>query len=450
MATSTAETLGFSLTEPITSNQLTVGALNATMARQLSNAQREAAERFMVEEVFNSLEIDMEKYHRSFEAALNLVRTTKVLEAYSFSTWEGYLALETKVNTFSQKRKVDGDRINMLPAPDMIAIAAVRGIRRVRCTTKDEVTKELEEFRLCDWLPLALDAFQVTDKPFQVVKTGYNDEREYEFAGDDHVFFYPSPCPATPTMTAALFDDGSLEIPTTSGHTFVMGYTINRQHVMAAGSEIPYKLGKRQFRQGALKEEMLDWLDEHKVRVLSDEAKDMVYTWGCRFNETVANWAEEATSDLMEYSYTTWKSLSNAEVEQKVTNQTITSITLREHLKLIDNIEGAMSYISAKIDNLPQNLPEKIHAPSKKRHLELSTTKTEHFKVDLQQLVDELMFIKPPGSRVLQKLEAVIGHFEPDCMNGIEHDQETCCNRHAAHLALNGDDLVPTDSMQSS
>ncbi|KAH7023604.1 hypothetical protein EDB80DRAFT_807657 [Ilyonectria destructans] len=445
MAQSTAETSGFSLTEPITSDQLTVGALNATMARQLSKAQRRAAERFMVEEVFNSLDIDMEKYHGSFRAALNQVRATKVLEAYSFSTWEGYLALDTKVNTFSQKRVVDRDRINMLPAPDMIAIAAVKGVRRVRCTTKDEVTNELEEFHLFDWLPLALDVFRMTDKPFEIVKTGHNDRRVCEFAGDDYIFFYPDPCPATPAMTPTLLDDGPLEIPPTPGHTFVMGYTVNRQQVMAAGSGILHKLGKRQYHQGALKEEMLDWLDEHKARVLSDEAKDMVYTWGCRFNETVANWVEEATSDLVEYSYTTRKSLSNAEVEQEVANQTITSITLREHLKLINNIEGAMSYISAKIDSLPQNVPEKINAPSKKRHLELSTTKTEHVKVDLQQLVDELMFIKPPGSRILQKFEAVIGHFDPDCMNGIEHDQETCCNRHAARLGLNGDDLAPTD-----
>ncbi|KAH8737874.1 hypothetical protein BGZ61DRAFT_439154 [Ilyonectria robusta] len=445
MATSTAETSGFSLTEPITSDQLTIGALNATMARQLSKAQREAAELFMVEQVFESLEIDMQKYIRSARAALNLIRTTKVLEAYSFSTWEGYWDLEDKVMTFPQNRKVDGDQINMLPAPDMIAIAAAKRIRRLRCTLKDEVTNELEEFNLFDWLPLALEVFQITDKPFQIVKTGHNDRSICKVEGDDYVFFYPDSCPATPAMTATLFDDGPCEIPRTPDHTSEVGYTINRQQVMAAGSGTLHKLGKRKFHQGALKEEILDWLDEHKARVLSDEAKDMVYTWGCRFNDTVANWVEQATSDLMEYSYTITKSPSNAEVEQQVTDQTITSITLREHLKLINNIEGEMSYISAKIDSLSENLAENMHHPSKKRHLELSPTKAEHVKVDIQQLVDELMFIKPPGCRVLQKFEAVIGHFDPDCMNGIEYDQETCRNRHVARILLNGDDSVPTD-----
>ncbi|KAH6998644.1 hypothetical protein BKA56DRAFT_608177 [Ilyonectria sp. MPI-CAGE-AT-0026] len=395
MATSTDETSGFSLTEPITSDQLTVGALNATMARQLSKAQREAAELFMVEEVFDLLGIDIEKYIGSALAALDLVRTTKVLEAYSFSTWEGYWALETKVKAFPRTRKIDEDRISMLPAPDMIAIAAVKRIRRVRCTTKDEVTDELEEFHLFDWLPLALEVFQMTDKPFQIVKTDHNDRRICEVAGDNYVFFYPDACPATPAMTATLFGDGPFEIPPTPDHTLEIGYT-------EAGSST--SLGS-----------------VSSTRV------------------------EQATSDLMEYSYTTRQSPTNAEVEQNVADQTITSITLCEHLNFINNIQGEISYISAKIDSLSENLPEKIHPPSKKRHLELSTTKAEHVKVDIQQLVDELMFIKPPGCRVLQKFEAVIGHFDPDCMNGIEYDQETCRNRHVARILLNGDDSAPTD-----
>ncbi|KAH7175464.1 hypothetical protein EDB81DRAFT_939612 [Dactylonectria macrodidyma] len=93
-------------------------------------------------------------------------------------------------------------------------------------------------------------------------------------------------------------------VPSLSDPPILQSKNITRDEVMIQGVELLQKLGSRQHNRRDLSEEMNAWLDEHKVRVLTQHAKGLVYLWGMKYDRKFTFWVHRAYEDLTEYSYT--------------------------------------------------------------------------------------------------------------------------------------------------
>ncbi|KAF7550781.1 hypothetical protein G7Z17_g5470 [Cylindrodendrum hubeiense] len=247
--------------------QLTEIVMTAALAKTLSKVQRKALETAMLKEVFTLINSDPDDHRECFEVALAKLETSNALEAETFSTWEGYRAFESKVKAFEEKRALFPDYTHMLPATDMLVISAVRELRRVKCDGKDCVSVELDKSGLWDWLPLALEVYELTDKPFMISKIGHFEQQRHESGPDGFVFYRPVPCPGILAASSEAIQWHDFEIPST-----------------------PVSISKQEY--------------THKARVLPSDVKYKVYFWGMHHNKLVAQWLEHLDTDLTEYSYT--------------------------------------------------------------------------------------------------------------------------------------------------
>ncbi|KAH7157451.1 hypothetical protein B0J13DRAFT_603209 [Dactylonectria estremocensis] len=274
---------------------------------------------------------------------------------------------------------------------------------------------------------------------------------------------------------------------------------IKRKEVMEQGVELLDKLGSRQHNRRDLSEDMNAWLDEHKVRVLTQHAKGLVYLWGMKYDRKFTFWVHRAYKDLAEYSYTddeeatqpllSWRDMikeplremrSIAAESDRDTQRRIIHVTkqlqkgmawldwqeqrrhaqretaaeeekrAREELSAATTrlriSQEALNVSGGKLDELLRKTNEVLAIAKstagpavKKRRVESmpasASSKRKQIVEDAQVLADTLKYSLPSARTVFVQLEKVLKHFDGDVAKDIDYDFDRCLIRRRKRIS---------------
>ncbi|KAF7554000.1 hypothetical protein G7Z17_g3251 [Cylindrodendrum hubeiense] len=266
---------------------------------------------------------------------------------------------------------------------------------------------------------------------------------------------------------------------------------IKRDEVMEQGRHLLHRLGNRDYNQRDLIDEMDAWLDEHRVKVLTDEAKGKVYIWGWKYDRKFTFWVHRAYENLSEYSYVdderftqpilAWRDMIKEplrEMEQIATG--LGGDGQQRILRVVGNLQKGMAWLDwqeqrrhaqreaaadqekrvrgefsaattratishealnvsrGKLDELLRKTDEVLVAvtskdggPSKKRRVESTSTSSKRGQIanDAQHLVDNLVFNLPSSRAICGQLEKILNHFDLDIVKNLDYDRERCLAR---------------------
>ncbi|KAI5464488.1 hypothetical protein BGZ63DRAFT_401432 [Mariannaea sp. PMI_226] len=266
--------------------------------------------------------------------------------------------------------------------------------------------------------------------------------------------------------------------------TIIQTKTVRRSEVMMEGRDILKKIKKYSLDQSALAPEIEIWLDQHKVKVLTEEAKNLVAWWASSYSQAIVDWMRGAVEDIEEHTYTSevpqddpptlrWCHMMARPLrELRLTASAVGDDYRQKLLSLVDQIENGFTWLDrqeqqrqdassaamrkdaeirneldsttrrlqkseSRMEEMLRKMSEmlrmnelKNHAvPSKKRRLASNSDRTRQVAGDVQDLIDTLTYQLSTTSSAFVQLKTVAKHFGPEVSGKLDFNRDRCLSR---------------------